>query len=229
MAFICLKKNSLRQPARMSSKNPFLNSSDDEDYKFGNTNKAKAETRRSELLDQAKSMNQRKIESTQRTLALINESEVVGISTAEVSLTFFISQQLSQQGEQLRNIDAKLGMMDENLNESQKNLNGMNSFFRSFFSPKKSKISSTTVNQKNTESKSSFVQNDPPQIQTTGTSDLDDNLGMIASGIGRLKGLAIGLNDEIDQQNKDLVKLNSKTAKIDLKLSSQQAQIKKII
>ncbi|XP_029654599.1 synaptosomal-associated protein 25-A-like [Octopus sinensis] len=183
----------------MSPVNPFLEDSDDE-YSFGNQNQAKAESKRSNLLNEAKTISQRKLESTQR--------------------------QLSRQGEQLRNIDSKLESMEENLKDSQKNIDGMGSFFRSLFSFKKSAPSVSPVRK---ESEKPLTQTGVTHSVVEETGDLDSNVGLISSGVSRLRGLALGLNEEIEQQNKQLDKINNRSAMVNHQLSTQETKIKKLM
>ena len=51
----------------------------------------------------------------------------------------------------------------------------------------------------------------------------------MSDGMSRLKGLALGLGDEIEKQNDQLDRLDTKVAKTDSKLQGQNRQINKIL
>ena len=52
---------------------------------------------------------------------------------------------------------------------------------------------------------------------------------LMSDGMSRLKGLALGLGDEIEKQNDQLDRLDTKVAKTDTKLQGQNRQINKIL
>ena len=52
---------------------------------------------------------------------------------------------------------------------------------------------------------------------------------LMSDGMSRLKGLALGLGDEIEKQNDQLDRLDTKVAKTDSKLQGQNRQINKIL
>ena len=59
--------------------------------------------------------------------------------------------------------------------------------------------------------------------------EVDDNLDLMCDGLGRLKNLAVGLNDEIEAQNDLLDRINDKVMDTDDTLWHQQKQIKRIL
>jgi len=59
--------------------------------------------------------------------------------------------------------------------------------------------------------------------------EVDDNLDLMSEGLGRLKNLAVGLNEEIDAQNDLLDRINDKVMDTDDTLWHQQKQIKRIL
>ena len=59
--------------------------------------------------------------------------------------------------------------------------------------------------------------------------EVDENLDMMSDGLGRLKNLAVGLNEEIDAQNDLLDRINDKVMDTDDTLWHQQKQIKRIL
>ncbi|KAG8172576.1 hypothetical protein JTE90_027509, partial [Oedothorax gibbosus] len=58
---------------------------------------------------------------------------------------------------------------------------------------------------------------------------LDKNLEFMSLGLGRLKNLAIGLNDEIETQNELIDKIHTKADKADETLEYQNRQIKRLL
>lgn len=73
----------------------------------------------------------------------------------------------------------------------------------------------------------------PSPVATKSTDNveekLDKNLEFMSMGLGRLKNLAIGLNDEIEQQNEMIDRIHNKADKADETLEYQNRQIKRIL
>ncbi|GCB64969.1 hypothetical protein scyTo_0014836 [Scyliorhinus torazame] len=59
-------------------------------------------------------------------------------------------------------------------------------------------------------------------------TQIDHNLDEMSSGLGRLKGLAIGLQTEIDDQDQILDRLTTKTERLDSKIIATDRQIRKL-
>ncbi|XP_041349026.1 synaptosomal-associated protein 29-like [Gigantopelta aegis] len=59
--------------------------------------------------------------------------------------------------------------------------------------------------------------------------EVDENLALMCDGMSRLKGLALGLGDEIEQQNEQLDRINVKATKADSTLDIQNRQMRKIL
>jgi len=72
-----------------------------------------------------------------------------------------------------------------------------------------------------------------PSASSRFTNDIDgkidQNLDHLSMGLGRLKNLAIGLHDEIDQQNDMIDAIHNKADKADETLEYQNRQIKRIL
>ena len=58
---------------------------------------------------------------------------------------------------------------------------------------------------------------------------LDSNLDEMASSISRLKGLALDLGDEIEQQNDLIDNIMVKTDKADFSINRQQKEINRLL
>ncbi|XP_078410599.1 synaptosomal-associated protein 29 [Cetorhinus maximus] len=65
-------------------------------------------------------------------------------------------------------------------------------------------------------------------ILRTYHAQIDDNLDELSSGLGRLKGLAIGLQTEIDDQDQIIDRLTTKAERLDSKIIATDRQIRKL-
>ncbi|KAK3083611.1 hypothetical protein FSP39_000235 [Pinctada imbricata] len=105
------------------SSNPFYTDEDDTNNGFygkGGRGWDEGEEKRNRLQDQIFASEDRQIESSRRALASLAESESMGISTAE---------ELLRQGEQLKNIERKTAVINDNMTTTQKHLNNIKSVF----------------------------------------------------------------------------------------------------
>ncbi|GCC20031.1 synaptosomal-associated protein 29 [Chiloscyllium punctatum] len=59
-------------------------------------------------------------------------------------------------------------------------------------------------------------------------AQIDNSLDELSSGLGRLKGLAIGLQSEIDDQDQIIDRLTTKTERLDSKIIATDRQIRKL-
>jgi len=99
----------------LNSGNPFANNG----IKAYNPQQQELQTTVMKIQD----VEQRTLDSTKRSLQAIAESEQIGVETAKT---------LVHQREQLVNTDRRLDMIQEDLKESQKNINAIKSVFSSF-------------------------------------------------------------------------------------------------
>lgn len=67
------------------------------------------------------------------------------------------------------------------------------------------------------------------QTKSARMVEVDENLDLMSEGLGRLKNLAVGLNQEIESQNELLDRINDKVMDTDDSLWHQQKQIKRIL
>lgn len=233
-----------------------------------------AELRRQEVLRQMRDMENRTLQSTKNSKRLLNESEKVGLETA---------QELVKQREQLQNTERKLEHMGGDLKDTQKNINGIKSVFSSiktwWSTPKQGaqngnpqKESPTQPEShtdpyetervlKNPNLSSAFQKCETslasqkscthPALQLRGFDDIQDDdttfvqdfretskkvnlqldadLDEMSQGLSRLKGLAMGLGDEINDQNDIIDRIQGKAEKVEATIGSQNAQMKKIL
>lgn len=195
--------------------------------------------------------------STHRSLGLLDDTEKVGIATAE---------ELARQRDQLEQTSARLDNINATLRFSQKHLNGLKSVFgglknylssggkeytpKMSSSPSGSKLSDTsslptTTTQSRTGTGSDPYENHPVnrlrsdpteqrQAAVPGPSQqfqhrLDENLEGMVGSLSRLKNLALDLNTEIDSQNDLLDDITNKTEDADLTVGKQNNQMNKLL
>jgi len=207
---------------------------------------------------QIESIMQDSLASTGRSLRALEESEQVGVSTAENLLV---------QGEKLRKAEKELEHIQNTTTQSQRHLNNIKSIFggvKNYFS-KAPPASKTTPSPSDDDFKSTTkLSGTVTTIQTestytskvgpgsysaggsgslpasskevlTGTrwgvmdDEIDENLDLMAANLSRLKNLGIGLADEIEDQNKVIDRLQVSVEKTDVVIRDQDKQMKKIM
>lgn len=210
--------------------------------------------------DDLQSMKQasaaRQLDTTRRIVASINESERVGVATAE---------ELIQQGEQLDSIERNADHINQSMKTSQIHLNNVKSVFgglKNWWQGRKSegaKAGSTERQSKeqhpsdgvddrddsllvhrsgplaqsmqaSAETAASFQE---PQLQrqvpAAYETQLNNDLGAMSSGLSRLRGLALGLGDEMDRQDEQLDRIDPKLERANIILKDQNRQMGHIL
>lgn len=189
------------------------------------------------------SSKNRQLESQRRALTAIYESESSGFNTVE---------ELSRQGEKLDNVEGKLDGMNSTLTQTQRNLNNIKSIFGGIKNwwgggkpadPKKRPTSSQSAKgdiktEKEPEKVQKDTRNHPHAAANKAKEriaqrhyddpyerELNDNLGEMQTGVGRLRQLALDLGSEMDRQNKQIDRLQHKTDIVNPKIKSQQRQM----
>uniref|UniRef100_A0A1I8P4H6 t-SNARE coiled-coil homology domain-containing protein n=1 Tax=Stomoxys calcitrans TaxID=35570 RepID=A0A1I8P4H6_STOCA len=204
-------------------------------------------------------IEERTLESTQRSLGLLYDSEQVGTSTAV---------ELAKQREQLERTNRNLDDINASLRYSQKHLNGIKSVFgsiRNYFSGSRETPNTVSERKLSSDSHSSQPADrakiDGPsvasstiryeqhpisrlrddvrsqqnnQTQNTARSNqfetqLETNLNDMCDNLSRLKNLASELGTEIETQNELLDNMNYKIEDVDMKLSRQNKDISKLL
>ncbi|GFS20088.1 synaptosomal-associated protein 29 [Elysia marginata] len=128
------------------------------------------EDRRQHLMTQINESENRQLDSTQRALASIYESEAMGVATAE---------ELVRQGEVLDNIETKTDGMQQTLNTSQRHINNIKSVFggiKNWWSgggKKPAANSQTHSNDANTRLRAT-IEKQQPKVDTSGFYEDDD-------------------------------------------------------
>lgn len=219
---------------------------------------ADLERQRQVMLQRQREIEQRTVESSERSIQLLRDSENIGIATAE---------ELARQREALDNTNRRLDEINTNLNYSQKHLNGIKSVFygiKNYISGKAdqppSRSQASPNSQRDVPSGSRL--NDTldnlgpmpgrgdnfdshPSTRLRGMNEqemmgpvsdsqrvnkiLDDNLDDMVRAITRLKGLGTALGDEIDQQNELIDTIQDKVEGADIKIGKQNKQMNKLL
>lgn len=186
----------------------------------------------------------RTINSTQRSIGLLRETEQVGVATAN---------ELAKQREQLENTRGTLDTINTSLKFSQRHLNGIKSMFGGLknylagkndaeakMSPSSStsevaSLPSPSIDDRYNNHPTTRLRNDPMQQQQKSLSphnfnnQLDQNLDEMCNSLSRLKGLAIDLNGEIETQNDLIDDIHNKVEDTDSKIQRQNQQMFKIL
>ncbi|XP_070154841.1 synaptosomal-associated protein 29 [Polyergus mexicanus] len=202
-----------------------------------------------QLLQRKKEIEDRTIQSSERSVSLLRDSEQIGVATAE---------ELIRQREQLQRTEKRLDDINSTLRFSQKHIQGIKSVFGSLKnylggksmdapipSTKLSESSSSgsvtspalsnTLEQvqsnisnsySSTKVKESYNARDNNLEDVRPASDrvtkaLEQNLNDMSGSLARLKHLAIGLSEEIDSQNDLIDNITDKTEKADILLQQQ--------
>lgn len=191
-----------------------------------------------------KEIEERTVNSSQRSIGLLRETEQVGVATAT---------ELAKQREQLEKTRDQLDTINTSLKFSQRHLNGIKSMFgglknylagKSDYDAKMSTSSSNsevsslpspTADERFVNHPTTRLRNDPvrqqQQQQVSGNfnKQLDQNLEEMCDSLSRLKGLAIDLNLEIDTQNDLIDDISTKVEDVDAKIGKQNREMFKIL
>lgn len=216
------------------------------------------EEKRQQLLQKKREIEERTVQSSQRSLNLLRNSEEVGVATAE---------ELLRQREQLERTEKRLDEINTTLRFSQKHIQGIKSVFGSLKNylsgksgepPNPNHQGSSISGDSNSSSKSSSrlsetltqasssSYSDHPGLRTRGLTEspgsdniinksstaeevIDQNLDEMVSSIVRLKGLAHGLGEEIETQNDLVENIIVKAEKADITLQRQNKDIKRLL
>ncbi|KAF6217167.1 hypothetical protein GE061_001521 [Apolygus lucorum] len=205
------------------------------------------EDRRNQLLQKQKEIEQRSVNSTERSLQYLRNSEEVGVATAE---------ELMRQREQLEGTERRLDEINSTLRISQKHIQGIKSVFgglKNYFSGTRSVPNSSSSHQESSSgnkitkvdpipkiTKDMDVMSHPgmrirqsederPKPSTASHQErIDENLGHMLNHMTRLKGMAVDLSSEIDSQNQLIDNIYDKTERADRTINKQNKDIRKL-
>lgn len=204
--------------------------------------------------DRSRAIEERTLASSNRSLGLLYETEQVGIATAEELARQ--REQLDNTNRHLDDINQTLRFSQKHLNGLKSIFGGLKNYIAGqkdmqqpmqttttkpnigdkLNSPTSSLYSLSRSAQSNGQHATAHADNALQQSQTTIAStgshfnkQLDKNLDEMAGSLSRLKGLAIDLNQEIDDQNDLIDDITTKTENVDAKLGKQNKEINRML
>nr|CAG4635885.1 EOG090X0MTI [Artemia franciscana] len=211
---------------------------------------SKKDDRIQTLMQKKQEIEQRTLNSTYNSLRMLYESESVGAQTAENLLRQ--REKLERTNDNLDGVGQKLRVSERRIQNIKSTFSSMKNYFR-----KPIDAGNPTVKIKGSQSTSSLSTSFLPQeIDSNRDSrdhpvlrrsellksrsqtfdsprsvdeQLENNLVEISSALSRLKGLGIGLQEELDQQNAMIDRLDDKASKAGWKLDEQNKQMNKIL
>ncbi|XP_011313155.1 synaptosomal-associated protein 29 [Fopius arisanus] len=224
-------------PPNMSSSNSFMN------FNYN------IERQHQQLIERRKAIEDKTIKSSERSISLLRDSEQIGAATAE---------ELIRQREQLERTEKRLDDINSTLRFSQKHIQGIKSVFgslKNYLSGKSldSPVPSTNATEfKAAESsrlapiveqtRSNLAANHPslyhcglldggPDEPVTDNVSkiLERNLEEMGGSLARLKGLAIGLTEEIDSQSTLIDNVADKTERADIMIGKQNKDMRHLL
>lgn len=222
-----------------------------------NVHTATGATNTNPFLDQKQSFIERKqqienrtLDSSFRSIGLLQESEKIAISTAE---------ELAKQREQLEKSGQRLDEIGATLRFSQKHLNGLKSVFgglKNYLSGQKDfpphmtpaqsdklsadsdkvnvaglmdNVQSLPMDRQKSQSNIQIQKKSPSSSNCAFEQQLGRNLDEMEGSISRLKGLAIDLNQDIESQNELIDNIGYKVEDVDLKIKKQNKEMNHLL
>lgn len=205
--------------------------------------------------DRTRAIEERTLASSNRSLGLLYETEQVGVATAEELARQ--REKLDNTSKQLEDINQTLRFSQKHLNGLKSVFGGLKNYLSGSKDTQQAPtqiISKATLGDKlnsPTSSYSEIVQqrqkipdeqsfatkmdsNSHAQqtITASGSSftrQLDQNLDEMAGSLSRLKGLAIDLHSEIDDQNDLIDDITTKVENVDAKLGKQNKEMNRLL
>jgi hypothetical protein len=219
--------------------NPFQDDLEDD---FEHVNK-------DQIQRQIRETQQRSLDSTKRSIALIEDSHDVAIKTAE---------DLQYQGEQLDRIERNLDNIHEDMSVANRNISSMKSVWNSMANYFKKPVKQTARNTQpvaehvvagdmfaSSSLQYSSREREPAsgprtyqtsQIQSSVSTsqdpferELNEDIQQISRGLGRLKEDALILGNELNRQNEQLPRITTKTEVADIKVTKAHKEVRKLL
>ena len=219
-------------------KNPF----DEEDDKFEEISDF---PEMASIKQQKELYEKRMIDSSFRSLRLINESQDIASETAA---------ELESQRLQLERTQQNLIKMDADLNQTDRHINSMKSIWGSvenWFKKPVNPLKSSSVPVKsnplgeNNKNENAAIQNNlksldkkvdlswgnDPSIRSQSSANqiVDKNLDHMLAGLQLLKSQGLALGAEIDHQNDLIEDIQAKSTKIDQRIDQQNLKVRSIL
>lgn len=201
--------------------------------------------------ERTRAIEERTLASSNRSLGLLYETEQVGIATAEELARQ--REQLDNTNRHLDDINQTLRFSQKHLNGLKSIFGGLKNYIAGqkdmqpppqmsqnpSIGDKLNSPSSSIYNIRNAQlnSQTATIHADNMLQQTqesfgTGSQfnkQLDKNLDEMAGSLSRLKGLAVDLHQEIDDQNDLIDDITTKTENVDAKLGKQNKEINRLL
>lgn len=204
--------------------------------------------------ERTRAIEERTLASSNRSLGLLYETEQVGIATAEELARQ--REQLENTNRHLDDINQTLRFSQKHLNGLKSIFGGLKNYIagqKDMQPPPQAaprpnigdKLNSPTSSlyslsksvksngpQAATAQAENALQQSQATVASTGSSfnkQLDKNLDEMAGSLSRLKGLAIDLNHEIDDQNDLIDDITTKTENVDARLGKQNKEINRLL
>jgi len=231
----------------MGSRNPWL---DDDD---GKTSAATFDPN-FDYLQEHKQAQQSTMQSQQRALRVLAETEEVGADTAV---------ELKRQGEVLNRAERKVDKIEENLKVADYHMKTVKSWWGGFVNKMRKKppvtktsddevlddgecmtkkvaeASSEVVNTMNLQNQVNQVRGQPTNSRTNQLNSrsttydvyehqIESNLDQMSSGLNRLKNMGLDLQTELDNQNQQLNRLGQKTERVDTKTAVLNQELRRL-
>lgn len=205
--------------------------------------------------DKARAIEERTLVSSNRSLGLLYETEQCGMATAEELARQ--REQLENTNKQLDDINQTLRFSQKHLNGLKSIFGGLKNYIAGQKDMQPKDMQSTTpkpnlgdklqsptssynqFSQKQSPTSSQFGEgmassngNEPTSLTSSGSNfnkQLDKNLDEMAGSLSRLKGLAIDLHTEIDDQNGLIDDITTKVENVDAKMGKQNKEISRLL
>ncbi|KAI3387725.1 hypothetical protein SNEBB_001879 [Seison nebaliae] len=173
------------------------------------------------------------LDSTERSVQLIDQSLRSGQNTLD---------DLNSQGEQLKNIENNMNLMDNFLDESKKHIAGIRSIFGNVpnYFRKKSKPSIPSFNDEEktkpemqtnyslTEDKKLFKNNFQIIKDDAREEAINNNLNVMSRGLDQLQMNAAIMNDELTKQNNQMERIINRVNTTGERIDGQNKLLNKI-
>jgi len=219
-----------------SSRNRWLDDDDEEGY----------DPNRDYMQQKMERKNNNMLQSTERSLRMLEESEQLGVATAV---------ELDRQGEVLRRTETRVDKMQEDLKQSDRHLRSIKSLWGAFMNkfskePPPSSVSedvgmnngdmlkpkstnpfeddsgsSSPISGGNSFRRERAMTSSNRRTPTSVEDQIDDNLDLMGNQLAKLKGLGRDLHGELVAQDSILDRLNQKTARTDSKMHATNQEM----
>ncbi|XP_068983256.1 synaptosomal-associated protein 29 [Bombus flavifrons] len=206
------------------------------------------EQKRQQLLQRKKEIEERTIQSTKRSISLLRDSEQIGAATAEELIRQ--REQLERTEKRLDDINSTLRFSQKHIQGIKSVFGSLKNYLsgKSMDAPIPSTILSESSSSESMTSPAlsnsleqvqTNIANTSPALKLHGLDNdietnslsnnvskvFEQNLDEMSGSLARLKGLAIGLSEEIDLQNDLIDNITDKAEKTDIMLQKQNKDL----